>query len=179
MPPILEDEPSELLCSLIDNFNIPNDTRALSRIADNLTKLRSSRQKVQDEHRATLRLLSRKAEIAGSSLESSIAAAKARNHSEKMLIADRENLGLAKSVNELESTTHALEGQLARLREELKKIESTDLLGTAVEEDDGAALKLRLYRSMGIELEEDESGIYTKAIVRKWFLFRLRGIWVC
>ncbi|TGZ84725.1 Spc24-domain-containing protein [Ascodesmis nigricans] len=164
--PILDDDPCELLASLVDNFDIRADTRSLTRITDNLTQLRTTREKIVIDQRNVLRLLSRKAEVAESSLQSSLSAAKERKHSEKMLTAEREKFNLAKAVNELESTTHALEGQLARLRKELEGIEAVDVLKEEVEGDDGITLKLRLYRSLGIELEEDEAGVWTKAVVR-------------
>lgn len=81
---------------------------------------------------------------------------------------ESEKFGLAKAVNEAESETHRLEGELARLKDELERVESEDVERGAVEGDDGGeALKLRVYRSLGIELEEDEAGVVVKAVVSK------------
>lgn len=84
---------------------------------------------------------------------------------------ESEKFSLAKAVNEAESETHRLEGELARLREELERVEAEDVERVAVGEDEGGeVLKLKVYRSLGIELEEDEkTGEVKKAIVSKCF----------
>lgn len=86
-----------------------------------------------------------------------------------MLALDREKFQLAKSINELESSTHTLEGKLQQLKEELEMVDAEDVLADPkmVAEDD-VLLKLKVYRSLGIEVEQDEDvpGVFTKAIVR-------------
>lgn len=86
-----------------------------------------------------------------------------------MLALDREKFQLAKSINELESSNHALEGKVQQAKEELEMVEADDVLSDPkiVAEDD-VLLKLKVYRSLGIEVEQDEEvpGVFTKAIVR-------------
>ncbi|KAI5779237.1 Spc24 subunit of Ndc80-domain-containing protein [Geopyxis carbonaria] len=164
---LLEEEPSKLLAALAANFDITSDTRAVARINDELATLRAARAKQADELRSHLRLLTRKADVAEQSVASSEAALRARNHGANMVALDREKFALAKSVNEIESNTHALEGQLARLREELEEVDAEDPEERAVlESEDGTLLKLKVYRSLGIDVQEDGAGGYNKAVIR-------------
>lgn len=101
-------------------------------------------------------------------MEAAIAAAAKAEHGQNMLRLDREKFSLAKNINELESSSHHLEGQLARLREELESIDGEDAMQTAMmQAEDGTLLKLKVYRSLGIEIQEDGAGGYNKAVIRK------------
>jgi len=81
---------------------------------------------------------------------------------------DRTKFALAKNVNDLESNVHALEGHLAKLKEELENLQNDDPMERAVLEaaDDGTTLKLRVFRGLGIELQDDGAGVFKKAVVR-------------
>ena len=84
-----------------------------------------------------------------------------------MLHLDRTKFTLAKQINDLESSTHLLEIKLQSLKEELDMIDTEDALSDPrnVAEDD-VVLKLKVYRSLGIEVEMDEGGVFEKAVVR-------------
>lgn len=106
-------------------------------------------------------------EIAKQSMEASVLAAAKAEHGQNMLLLDREKFSLAKNINELESSSHHLEGQLARLKEELES-DGEDAIQTALmEAEDGTLLKLKVYRSLGIEIQEDGAGGYNKVVIRK------------
>jgi kinetochore protein Spc24 len=91
-----------------------------------------------DDSRDTLRGLSRKMAISKQSMGSSVDSAARKEHGANMLRLDREKFSLAKNINELESSSHHLEGQLARLREELEQVDGEDPMQTALmEAEDG------------------------------------------
>lgn len=168
---LLDEEPQKLLASVQQNFQITSDTAALSRISSNLSHLRSQRSQAQADTRHLLRLLSRQSELAAQSYEATAAAAHERKHGEKMVALDREKFALAKSVNELESQHHSLEGELARLRVELESVEDEDVIKREVERevDGGTLLKLKMFRSLGIDIQEDGKGGWGKAVIRMCF----------
>lgn len=145
--------------------------QSLSRISETLAAITATRAKILDDSRNVLRALSRKMEVSKQSMEATIAAASKREHGQNMLRLDREKFSLAKNINELESSSHHLEGQLARLKEELESVDGEDAMQTAMmEAEDGTLLKLKVYRSLGIEIQEDGAGGYNKAVIRKCYL---------
>lgn len=145
------------------------------------------RGKILDDSRNTLRALARKMDIAKQSMEASVSAASKKEHGAKMIQLDREKFSLAKNINELESSSHHLESQLARLKEELEQVDGEDAMANAMmEAEDGTLyvvlygvilvsfngsgnrLKLKVYRSLGIDIQEDGAGGYNKAVIRKF-----------
>lgn len=142
--------------------------QSLSRINESLSSIADMRTKTLDDSRNLLRALSRRMEIAKQSMEASVVAAAKAEHGQNMLRLDREKFSLAKNINELESSSHHLEGQLARLKEELESVDGEDAMQTAMmEAEDGTLLKLKVFRSLGIEIQEDGAGGYNKAVIRK------------
>jgi len=102
-----------------------------------------------------------------------------QTHATSMLSLDREKFSLAKNINELESGSHALETTLSRLREELENVGTEEDLNKEENADDATMfgsllmcanerLRLKVYRGLGIDLVEDGSGGYSKAVVRKY-----------
>jgi len=140
---------------------------SVTRINETLTRITSEREKILDDSRTTLRALSRKMEISKQSMEATASTAGRKEHGANMLRLDREKFALAKGINELESSAHGLEGQLARLKEELEQVDGEDPMQSAlVEAGDGTLLKLKVYRSLGIDLQEDGAAGYSKAVIR-------------
>lgn len=173
---LLEEEPREFLSSLIKNFEL-SDTRQISRINDSLRTLSTARAKEQDTVRSTLRQISRKSDFAEQSLKETEKAHREANHPERMTRLDREKFALGKAVNELESKAHSLEGRLARLREQARNVEEEDPYERALGEQEQVLLRLMLYRSLGIELEGDGAGGFSRATVGKLWEWRLGGIY--
>lgn len=174
--PPLTSSPDKLIHEVLSNFNISSDVQSLSRINETLFTIAETRTKTLDESRNLLRALSRRMEIAKQSMEASVLAAAKAEHGQNMLLLDREKFSLAKNINELESSSHHLEGQLARLKEELES-DGEDAIQTAMmEAEDGTLLKLKVYRSLGIEIQEDGAGGYNKAVIRKPCLALPRGV---
>ncbi|KAA8895376.1 Spc24 subunit of Ndc80-domain-containing protein [Sphaerosporella brunnea] len=164
---LLEEEPHRLLASVQENFGIDGDTAQIARISDDLKSLQSSRQKTKDDQQRLLRNLTRALNAAKQTHDEAAKTHQSARHVEKLYELDREKFNLGKKILDLEKQTHLLEGQLAQLRQELDNLDADDPTDRAVqEEDDGTTLKLHVYRGLGIELEEDGAGGYSKAIVR-------------
>ncbi|KAH8155342.1 uncharacterized protein LAJ45_00352 [Morchella importuna] len=164
---LLDEEPHSLISHCIENFNISGDMECLAKCKSDLSKVADKRGKILDDSRNTLRALARKMDIAKQSMEASVAAASKKEHGAKMIKLDREKFSLAKNINELESSSHHLESQLARLKEELEQVDGEDAMANAMmEAEDGTLLKLKVYRSLGIDIQEDGAGGYNKAVIR-------------
>lgn len=155
----------ELITSTRQSFMDEDDVNAIRRIDDSLLATRKQRQSRRQESRATLLELSRSLESAQNQLQSTKDSVEV-DHDTLMNGLDREKFGLAKGINDLESTNHSLESQLARLQSELANLETNpEKIPGAFNKDESTVLKLNVYRDLGIQFKE-ENGVYTKAIVR-------------
>ena len=135
---LLEEDPHTLIASIHESFSIESDTSQITRVSDQLHHLRQAREKQRDEQQHLLRLLTRKLDVTRQSYDESAAEHALAGHNQAILALDRKKFALAKSVNDLESAAHALEGQLARLREELDTLDAEDPLARAVADGDEA-----------------------------------------
>ncbi|KAK9493595.1 Spc24 subunit of Ndc80-domain-containing protein [Lipomyces doorenjongii] len=163
---MLPDSVQSLLSSTVSNFQITPDVQAISRISDHIRILKSARDLERDQMLDILRSLSRRLELAKTAATVPSSPTR-RSHTEKILELDREKFSLAKTINELESAYHASEGTLTRLNEELERVKNEDVMAEASSaQQDPTILLLKIYRSLGISLEDDGMGGYAKAIVR-------------
>ncbi|KAK7207067.1 Spc24 subunit of Ndc80-domain-containing protein [Myxozyma melibiosi] len=160
------DKMSTLVASTAANFQIAPDVQAVSRISDHIRILKAARELERDQQMELLRALSRRTELAKSAV-TSLSSPSKRNHTERMLALDREKFALAKTINELESAYHSSETTLARLNNDLEKLRSEDVLASeSSAQQDSTILLLKVYRSLGVSLESDDIGGYSKAVVR-------------
>ncbi|KAK9386867.1 Spc24 subunit of Ndc80-domain-containing protein, partial [Lipomyces mesembrius] len=163
------DSVQSLLSSTVSNFQITPDVQAISRISDHIRILKSARDLERDQMLDILRSLSRRLELAKTAATVPSSPTR-RSHTEKILELDREKFSLAKTINELESAYHASEGTLTRLNEELERVKNEDVMAEASSAQQDPTISFRLllkiYRSLGISLEDDGMGGYAKAIVR-------------
>ncbi|KAI5785008.1 Spc24 subunit of Ndc80-domain-containing protein [Peziza echinospora] len=166
---ILEEPPSHLISSTRENFHIKDDVASFERIQQQLYAIQKSRAGAIELAQQNLQKLSRKLDLATSTTTSLEHTHTLASHPTRMLTLDREKFTLAKSINDLESTTHTLESKLLQLKEDLEMVDSEDALGDArMVAEDEVLLKLKVYRSLGIEVQQDEggAGVFTKAVVR-------------
>ncbi|KAK9373724.1 Spc24 subunit of Ndc80-domain-containing protein [Lipomyces chichibuensis] len=160
------DSVQSLLSSTVSNFQITPDVQAISRISDHIRILKSARELERDQMLDILRSLSRRLELAKTAATAPSSPTR-RSHTEKILELDREKFSLAKTINEFESAYHASEGTLTRLNEELERVKNEDVMAEASSaQQDPTILLLKIYRSLGISLEDDGMGGYAKAVVR-------------
>jgi kinetochore protein Spc24 len=91
-------------------------------------------------------------------------------HASEIATLDTQKFRIAKSASDIEIESERLSSQLAdlqaRLQElELQGVEGGDNARRGLVEDE-ISLKLKVYRGLGIEIERDDDGEYTKAVVR-------------
>lgn len=173
-------------------FTIEDDLGALSRIQGSLKESRRTRQARRHESRKAVTEAKRSLDAVRAELEATAQAARfvesdelagieglpgvaradvPRDHGNVMNELDRARFSLAKDINDLESSNHTLDSQLARRREDLD-----DMAGDVHQEADafhgteGTVLKLAVYRDLGISLEDggDDGADHTRAIIRKY-----------
>jgi kinetochore protein Spc24, fungi type len=92
-------------------------------------------------------------------------------HASEIVELDTKKFRTAKHASELEVENERLEAELERLKMRLADLEEQGVEGDemarrAREADDPTILRLWLYRTLGITLEQDEAGNYSKATIR-------------
>lgn len=91
-------------------------------------------------------------------------------HASEISRLDTQKFRTAKAASDLEMETERLAGQLADLGARLQELELQGVEGGGPERDaveDEVLLRLRVYRSLGIDVERDErDGEFTRAVVR-------------
>lgn len=125
-----------------------------------------------------LRKLSRQLSAMRSQHQELVSAHSAAGHASEMARLDTQKFRTAKAASDLEMETERLSGQLAdmaaRLQElELQGVEGAPAAGAAGDEgggglvEDEVLLRLKVYRSLGIDVERDaREGEFTRAVVR-------------
>jgi kinetochore protein Spc24, fungi type len=115
--------------------------------------------------------LSRALTTLTSNYSETVASHSSTAHASEIATLDTQKFRIAKAASDLDIETERLSSQHSDLQSKLQELELQGLDGgsfarrTAVEDE--VLLKLKVYRSLGIEVERDvESGEYTKAVVR-------------
>ncbi|KAL2872829.1 kinetochore Spc24 family protein [Aspergillus lucknowensis] len=168
---LLDENPATLIHHTIGNFNIQPDKQAVSRINDSLTTLQQSRDLRAREAESSLRKLSRHLQALNTQHEEAVAAHDASKHAAAMVELDTKKFRIAKAASELEIESERLESELEMLKERLADLEAQGIEGDETtrrerEAEDAILLRLKIYRALGIDIEADESGNFTKAVIR-------------
>ncbi|CCJ30764.1 unnamed protein product [Pneumocystis jirovecii] len=164
---MIGETPQELIQSTLSGFQIGLDLQAISRIQDTFRATCKNREIKQQNSKAVLKGLQRQLELSKSSALASQNSPSRAEHASVILAMDREKFSLAKNINELELSINTLDATHSRLKEELEQLESEDVMkDTELMTDDSTLLRLKIYRMLGIDLLEDDTGVYTKAIIR-------------
>lgn len=93
-------------------------------------------------------------------------------HSSEISRLDTQKFRIAKAASDLEMETERLASQVVDLSARLQELELQGLDGPATArhqpvDDDEVLLRLKVYRSLGIELErDDKDGEWSRAVVR-------------
>ncbi|KKY33613.1 putative kinetochore protein spc24 [Diaporthe ampelina] len=167
---LLEEDPATLIHHTIQNFNIGPDKVAVARINDSLSTLQQARDLQRQEADAALKKLARQLGTLQAQHAELVSAHSPAEHASEISRLDTQKFRTAKAASDLEMETERLAGQLAdlgaRLQElELQGVEGAGAGGDAVEDE--VLLRLRVYRSLGIDVERDErDGEFTRAVVR-------------
>ena len=160
----------QLIHHTVSNFNIAPDKAALGRINESLSTLQQSRDlRIRDAETA-LRKLTRQLSTLSSQHKEAVSGHSAHHHAQEIVELDTRKFRVAKQAREAEEEGERLEGELDGLKMRLEGLEIEGVEGgqqsrKGREVDDPTVLRLWLYRSLGIVLEQDEAGNYNKATI--------------
>ncbi|KAE8336403.1 putative kinetochore protein spc24 [Aspergillus arachidicola] len=168
---LLDENPGTLIHHTIGNFNIQPDKQAVTRINDSLSTLQQSRELRMREAESSLRKLSRHLHSLNAQHEEAVAAHDSSKHAANMVELDTKKFRIAKAATELEIESERLESELEMLKERLADLEAQGLEGDEAtrrerELDDATILRLKIFRSLGVDIEADDAGNFNKAVIR-------------
>ena len=167
-----EDEKShaDLIAHCTTNFNIAPDRAALNRINESVATVQEIRRMRIAGAEDALRRLARQHATLSTQHRELTSTHNSADHASEIMQLDTRKFRIAKQANDLESENERLQGELERLKMRLAELDEQGVEGDERtrrqrEANDPTVLRLWLYRSLGINLEQDERGEYKKAIV--------------
>ncbi|CAI6334118.1 unnamed protein product [Periconia digitata] len=167
---LLDEDPASLIAQCTSHFKLDSDRASLLRISDSLNTLSSFRQQHLSSLQSTLTRLSRTHQTLSSNHNHTLAQHNPTTHAAEILRLDTEKFKTAKQASDLEMEGERLEAELARLGNVLGDLEIEGVEGGEREktaEEDATVLKLKVYRTLGIDVEADPTtGQYNKAVIR-------------
>ncbi|TIA30910.1 kinetochore protein-like protein spc24 [Aureobasidium pullulans] len=166
---LFDEDPVTLIRQTTRNFHTDSDLQAISRITSSLSTLRSARSLRLNAQQTQLSQLSRRAHHLRTTHDADISRHDPAAHASDILALDTEKFRVAKAANELEiegerlgSEVYGLKTQLQKLEEQGDEVESAENKA-----EDEVVLKLGVYRSLGIDAEQDHNtGDFTRAVIR-------------
>ncbi|KAM0669709.1 hypothetical protein ACQRIT_002158 [Beauveria bassiana] len=171
---LLSEDPATLIRHTIENFNIHPDKLAVSRVGESLSTLQQARDLRLREAESSLKQLARQLSALSQQQASLAAAHAAADHASVISDLDTHKFRTAKAASDAEAEAERVALQAADLAARLQELElqgvEGDLGGGGKRGDfvdDEVLLRLKVYRSLGIEIERDEeSGEWAKAVIR-------------
>ncbi|KAF1850763.1 Spc24-domain-containing protein [Cucurbitaria berberidis CBS 394.84] len=166
---LLDEDPAALIAQCTSHFKISNDTASLLRIGDSLSTLSTFRTQHLQSIQSSLSALNRTHQTLSANHNHTLAQHNPTNHAAEILRLDTAKFKIAKQASDLEIEGERLQQDLGRLGGVASELEEEGVEGGAVERpgDDATVLKLKLYRTLGIDVEADPTtGEYNKAIIR-------------
>ncbi|KAG7288041.1 putative kinetochore protein spc24 [Staphylotrichum longicolle] len=176
---LLEEDPSTLIRHTISNFNIAPDKAAVSRVSESLSTLQQARDLRLREAETSLRRLGRALNTLAAQHAELTASHSSAQHASEIARLDTQKFRIAKGASDLEMETERLQAQLAELNARLQELELQGVdggvgVGGGGEGagsggvDDEVLLRLKVYRSLGIEIERDggRDGEFSRVVVR-------------
>lgn len=163
-----EEEYLPLVQYTLENFDIQEDLDKWDNIQNKIRETHNNRRGKLDEMGSTLRSLSRQLELAKASMQEAQSKADTANISQELKNLDKEKFLLAKSINEIEQQNASSLTLIDQLTLELQRLENEDSSQALTQDiDDAEILKLKVYRSLGIELETaSQSQVPTRALIQ-------------
>jgi kinetochore protein Spc24 len=174
----------QLIRHTISNFNIAPDKTAVSRVSESLSTLQQARDLRVREAEAALRRLGRTLGTLSSQHAELTASHSSTQHASEIARLDTQKFRVAKAASDLEMETERLQAQLADLQARLQELELQGVDGGGVGVGEGVSggaggagsggaledellLRLKVYRSLGIEIERDsKDGEFNRVVVR-------------
>lgn len=161
---------SQLIRHTISNFNIAPDKLAVARVTESLSTLQQARDLRLRDAEGALKKLSRQLGTMQSQHSELVSAHSSTEHASELARLDTHKFRTAKASSDLEMETERLQTQAADLAARLQELELQGVEGGAspaggVEDD--VLLRLKVYRSLGIDIERDgKDGEFSRAVVR-------------
>ncbi|KAI9894424.1 MAG: kinetochore-associated Ndc80 complex subunit spc24 [Vezdaea aestivalis] len=167
---LLDEDPATLIHHTIGNFNIHPDRNALGRVNDSLSTLQQARGLRIRESESILKKLARNLSALESHHNETIASHSSTGHASEVLALDAQKFRAAKTTSDLEVEGERLEQELDGLKTRLQELELQGIDGSEAERgkrdlSNETILKLKVYQGLGIEIERDAAGNYSKAVV--------------
>ncbi|KAI9867474.1 MAG: kinetochore-associated Ndc80 complex subunit spc24 [Trichoglossum hirsutum] len=168
---LLDEDPATLIRHTVSNFNIHGDRNALDRINDCLSRLQQERDKRLRDAEHALKKLSRQLATLENHHAETLSSHSSADHASQILALDTQKFRVAKTATDLEIEGERLEQELEALKMKLSELEDQGVEGGEGERgrrelEDETLLRLKIYRSLGIDLESNDVGSYTKAVIR-------------
>ena len=115
--------------------------------------------------------LSRTHNLLSSQHAEAISSHSSATHATRIVELDTQKFRIAKAASDLEIESERLEAELeglkGRLQElDLQGVEGDDAARAKRESEDETVLKLKVYRTLGIDIEPDAAGSVRKAVIR-------------
>lgn len=150
----------------------------MSRVSESLSTLQQARDLRVRDAEAALRRLGRTLGTLSSQHAELTASHSSTQHASEIARLDTQKFRVAKAASDLEMETERLQAQLDDLQARLQELELQGVDGGTVGVGEGAAgsggaledellLRLKVYRSLGIEIERDsKDGEFNRVVVR-------------
>lgn len=168
--------PPQLIRHTITNFNIAPDKLCVARVSESLTALQQARDLRLGDAEDSLKRLARTLNSLSSQHQDLTASHSSAAHASEIARLDTQKFRVAKGVSDLEMETERLQAQAADLSARLQELElqgvdggdfGTGTTGSSGGVEDEVLLRLKVYRSLGIDIERDEKeGEFSRAVVR-------------
>ncbi|PFH52406.1 hypothetical protein AMATHDRAFT_74200 [Amanita thiersii Skay4041] len=143
-----------------------DDYRSILATKQTVIESDAKRRKELKESHEQLKALSKALEAARISSKRPSAVPSAEAHAALVNELDRSRLSLMKAISDTEGMVATKEAELARLKEEARRLEESDPALDHEKELDSTALRLQLYKGLGFEPLADKNGVITKMLVR-------------
>ncbi|KAF2870843.1 Spc24 subunit of Ndc80-domain-containing protein [Massariosphaeria phaeospora] len=168
---LLDEDPAALISQCTSNFKFASDHSSLLRISDSLSTLTQFRTTHLSTLSTTLSKLSRTHQTLSSHHAHTLSHHNPTTHASDILRLDTEKFKIAKQASDLEVEGERLQGEVGRLGVVLQELEDEGVEGGVERErgaeEDATVLKLKVYRTLGIDVEADvTTGQYNKAVIR-------------
>ncbi|KAJ4165289.1 hypothetical protein LMH87_006927 [Akanthomyces muscarius] len=171
---LLAEDPATLIRHTIDNFNIHPDKLAVSRVGESLSTLQQARELRLRDAESSLKKLARQLGALSQRHTELVATHDAADHASAITSLDSHKFRTAKAASDAEAEAERTALQAAdlaqRLQElELQGVEGSEEAGARRRDfvDDEVLLRLKVYRSLGIDIERDEKdGEWARAVIR-------------
>jgi len=177
---LTKDKPfAQLIHHTINNFNIQPDKLAVARVTESLSTLQQARDLRVRDAEASLRKLARQLATLESQHEHEAAAhSSPADHASRIATLDTQKFRTAKAASDAEMEAERLASRAADLAARLQELDLQGVEGDLGSGGDGGRrgkdpvddevlLRLKVYRSLGIDIERDSrDGEWSRAVVR-------------